>query len=906
MKLTLNVKKTEVNIIPSEETISENFTLDFGYIFRGKSAYDQAVEGGYKGSEADYNSMLAQVPDAIHADDVVDSLTSTATNKPLSANQGRILDNKKVDKVPGKGLSTNDYSNEDKKRLAEHTIDITNIIGGLSELTSSKISKVKNSEGYIPIFSADGSLLSSGKTVADFDGIISGELYLGMNAYDIFIALYNGRNVLVPFNVGETQLFVSPKITALEGNILQLSLYAIVNGKSYSQVFTLSNDFKIVRVGAIESAIVGGDSLGCILTTYSELKALRDNGELVAGSFYRITDYECTTAQAEIRSANHPFDIIVQALDERTLSENAQAVAREGDDYFANCNLEAWQLKYTIDNDTTRHSWAKVEVLEQPQKWECAWGVLDSSYDNSSSTDYQEVDIDGETWCLYRPLEPTSHLLGYSLYRKEYVGESITDVNELVFVSDEAPTYYEDEYESYWENWPNEIRVMTKSGNVVTTLYNYSDYTYYDANDADQSYPIDFATDFEYDEELGAYRYSTPDGVLDWWDYFMGGMFGVVNYIPYTGDARNLSYAFESPLGKGYTYVYKVSDGTYIYTTENEEEDWEQSIDTVQYTAYVPYEAGSKGVIYEMIDEYNNHCPYDFKNMQFLHEKEWYYTFSFKGNDLSLTDYCADNYIYTNRMTKWDTTTTPVPNALPKVIFNARPNASGKTAGITHNYLNVSVEKGYICATRIENLLWQARMGGDLAVVNNLYVNLSGVFYGNTISGAAHDFAVGTNDAPATAFYDNQIYLPTYAKGDFLCNASTFVNNVLNLTESSSGLNSNTKLYAGFSITAGSITSCNIESVNYEKSQPIDAIALGINTVMRDCTIKIYKSLTINYGNTTSTTSPLRFLNIDARGWEASSINILPEFPVNSPYELKVAKDSKGNVQMWCDADLVN
>lgn len=60
--------------------------------------------------------------------------------------------------------------------------------------------------------------------------------------------------------------------------------------------------------------------------TYSELKAIRDSAELIPGAFYRITDYECTTTQFDTRSAGNRFDIIVQALDETTLSENASAI----------------------------------------------------------------------------------------------------------------------------------------------------------------------------------------------------------------------------------------------------------------------------------------------------------------------------------------------------------------------------------------------------------------------------------------------------------------------------------------------------------------------------------------------------------------------------------------------------
>lgn len=58
------------------------------------------------------------------------------------------------------------------------------------------------------------------------------------------------------------------------------------------------------------------------------------------------------------RSAGHVFDIIVTALDESTLSNEAKATHHDGDTYFANCNLGAWELKYCLDNDTNRFAWA--------------------------------------------------------------------------------------------------------------------------------------------------------------------------------------------------------------------------------------------------------------------------------------------------------------------------------------------------------------------------------------------------------------------------------------------------------------------------------------------------------------------------------------------------------------------
>ena len=61
-----------------------------------------------------------------------------------------------------------------------------------------------------------------------------------------------------------------------------------------------------------------------------------------------------TTTQTNTQSAGHPFDIIVLATDVNTLNENAKAIKHEGDTYFANSNLDAWEIKYDLDNDTSK------------------------------------------------------------------------------------------------------------------------------------------------------------------------------------------------------------------------------------------------------------------------------------------------------------------------------------------------------------------------------------------------------------------------------------------------------------------------------------------------------------------------------------------------------------------------
>lgn len=75
--------------------------------------------------------------------------------------------------------------------------------------------------------------------------------------------------------------------------------------------------------------------------TYSELVTLRDNGQLIPGQQYRITDYMTTIIQENTRSANHQFDIIVTADSEITLNEKARAIQHEGDAYFDGVDLKA-------------------------------------------------------------------------------------------------------------------------------------------------------------------------------------------------------------------------------------------------------------------------------------------------------------------------------------------------------------------------------------------------------------------------------------------------------------------------------------------------------------------------------------------------------------------------------------
>ena len=134
-----------------------------------------------------------------------------------------------------------------------------------------------------------------------------------------------------------------------------------LQSKINSKQDTLTAGENIRIENNVISAIGGGPTAATELSvkiTWSELKTLMSNSQLVVGQQYRITDYTCITTQAGTKSAGHVFDIIVTADDESTLNEVARAIQHDGDTYFANCDLNAWKIWYCIDNDTARFTWA--------------------------------------------------------------------------------------------------------------------------------------------------------------------------------------------------------------------------------------------------------------------------------------------------------------------------------------------------------------------------------------------------------------------------------------------------------------------------------------------------------------------------------------------------------------------
>lgn len=370
----------------------------------------------------------------------------------------------------------------------------------------------------------------------------------------------------------------------------------------------------------------------CEEVKYEDLIAMQKDGTLTAGAWYRITDYMTETSQIQTQSAGHGFDILVLALDNKTLSEECRAMRREGDTYFRHNDLEAWKVWYSTSN--SHRPWGVSANKKSPEQWSCAWGVLDSNPSPQGSSNYTTAEVDGKTIYLYRPTEPTNFLDDKEFYTETIVSQ-ITSPDELTYEADSAPSYsYDEEFgESY--DFPSRIDVKSEDGNIITTFLNSYDNYYYDQNDSEHMYEISFSDSYE--EGDGVY-YLTPDYGIDyWWDDFIGGPIKEVQREIFSGSYESLRYAFDKVLPQSKTQpkprVYSIETGA-IYESDN----WE---DSVEFTKGLD---GGKGIIYRLIDEFNNDLPFDFKNIQHEFDGDLYYTFGVNDNSL-INGNVYDNYI---------------------------------------------------------------------------------------------------------------------------------------------------------------------------------------------------------------------------------------------------------------------
>lgn len=295
-------------------------------------------------------------------------------------------------------------------------------------------------------------------------------------------------------------------------------------GKAYSSSpITLASVQLKDFLSATYEAPLGSRFPSMTSITYDKLKALRDSGTLEAGMFYRITDYRCTTTQENTGAMNNQFDIIVQALNESTLSETASADRHEGDTYFADTNFGAWELKYCLDHDASRFDWAKGQGL---MAQESLYAI------NAGDTLMRHPAMDGY------------HNIGSNPYLYAWATESViqsgsTDRHDYVFTEEKFVTK-DSEYSVYNSERGAYTRyTMTEGCNFeITTVESNGDgwgVIYYMKDEFGNECPYDFKN-ITYKGSSSAY-----DVVEDEWK---GGDFGLKadTYYPTFANTSLMTY----------------------------------------------------------------------------------------------------------------------------------------------------------------------------------------------------------------------------------------------------------------------------------------------------------------------------------------------------------------------------
>lgn len=587
--------------------------------------------------------------------------------------------------------------------------------------------------------------------------------------------------------------------------------------------------------------------------TYSELVDLRDNSQLIAGRQYRITDYVTSTSQKDTKSAEHQFDIIVTAINEYTLSEEAQAVQNINDGYFDDSNLSAWKIWYSLDNDTSRFAWAGDERIES-----------------------EEVEVLDTSNCTIS--------VGYSFDEEEGLNKFDERVH---FIS------------QMWDDPTNEPYF---EGNDIDELI--SHWGYETDPDGVENCLTLYGLNLEFDEETG--EITSEDGISDDRWYYRGIVTVDGTDYDYWESAANGYYLDENEdiNRKMYFLTDRIVSGEPTNITN--------TIETV-----IPLEP--KGVIYRMIDEWGNDCPYDFKNIKFHHDSLGtdVYTFtwidenhevmdtSIFGNNGTLTCYGEIYGVYGN-----------VIKSYMDVIYD---EDSGDYLGTKHSLNNITFISNYELDNNGNDGFYGCysnTFGYNCCYNtfgNNCYYNSFGDSCGrnsfmdgcshNSFGNDCHDNTFG-NDCSNNSFYNS-------CSGNAFggsCGHNTFGNDCSNNSfgnscdgnsfENCCNNNSfeNCCSYNGFG------NNCYLNSFRSSASKTASLKGhCSYNHFDDGCSYNV-----IWNSSTTSTSVSLKNINVN-RGvsgtyWNYNFINV---DTLNADYEIQVAKNSKGELKIYCEADLI-
>ena len=302
---------------------------------------------------------------------MVDKLTLPSKENAVQDKINEIIDNLGNGGNPNPAYGTSSTAAATAQKVVSIPAITSLEVGQVLYIKPSATSTVANSTIKLNDFDPYPMRYNNANITTSTDSIVWGASFVSIFVFDGTYWQFAGHGLDTNTNTTYSAMSVSEGITGTATNSRTMRAdYAkqIIQGTTLTGLSTadsstvVATDSITTGIGKLQAQITASKIL--INVTYDDLVTLKTNEELYEGAFYRIVDFVTTSNGASpnnnepSRSAEHQFDIIIQALGTSNLADKGTCALHENDTYFANNNLGAWTVYYDIENDTTKYAWA--------------------------------------------------------------------------------------------------------------------------------------------------------------------------------------------------------------------------------------------------------------------------------------------------------------------------------------------------------------------------------------------------------------------------------------------------------------------------------------------------------------------------------------------------------------------
>lgn len=307
--------------------------------------------------------------------------------------------------------------------------------------------------------------------------------------------------------------------------------------------------------------------------------------------------------------------------------------------YFENNNLEAWKLWYTLDNDANKYHWADVDTFGSFEYYNNTWDATGFSKD-VIMIGGMAMDVD-----LELPDTENGELrdIGVKMTETRSNGNFFRITSNSVCglqqkydeVTIDGVTYDLVTWPYFYGADPSTASTLTSS----TTIIGINNTTVYEITDNVPALMAGYTAEAITDESIIAYSTNLFDNICftigrnpaDKLIFDTYGLYSSEYYVMepvtlyefYSSGQNEVAYAnfeyddsrrfiFYSNGGGGGPESYDSSAGVSMSGNNMYFYDYDGPISKVLSTAS---KGDGRGIIYRMIDEFGNDCPYDFKNI---------------------------------------------------------------------------------------------------------------------------------------------------------------------------------------------------------------------------------------------------------------------------------------------------